>query len=414
MIKNTFALAGKELLVMLKDRGALAVLFLLPLVLASIFGSISSAMISSLEGEEAVSLPAYVVNLDEGAYGGQVVQALQEIEALDIEVVPTVEEANQGVVDGERLAAVVIPAGLSANVDAYEPSRIQVIVDPTQEPYGGLITGVINRVAAEIVLQGEIRYGIRSVLERSGMFDDADPDMLFAIEMQSLGAIMTQLQRLRERPWVAVHSEDLAGVEAQGTYNPFSYTIPAFTVMFAFFLVGTVAQSIWLERERGSFRRLLAAPISRGAIIAGKVLAYMLIACLQVVIFFTVGSAVFDMPLGESPLALILLTLALALTATTLGILVATLSKSSRQADTVGTVLGFVLAGLGGCLYPIHTIEGFVGVLSRLTPHAHALIAFDAVMTAGAGLVDVLPQLGILIGFGVVFFLIGLWRFEFK
>ncbi|MBN1484362.1 MAG: ABC transporter permease [Chloroflexia bacterium] len=415
MIANALAIAWKELQVLLKDRGSLAVLFLLPLVLASVFGSISSAATGAIEGEETIAHPIYVLNLDSGPYGEQVVSTLEDIGVLDITHLDSDAPVDQLVADEEQIAAVVIPEAFSRQVDAYEPSVIQVIVDPTQEEYSSIVTGMMNDVVMPIALVGEIQHGIRTVLERSGEFADVDVQTRRGMEAQTLGVIMTQLQKLREEPWIEVKHEGLEGVEAEGPWNPFSYNIPAFTVMFGFFLVGTVAQSIWQEKESGAFRRLLSAPLHRGSIIAGKVLAYMLIVCLQVLIFFTVGSAVFDMPLGDAPLALILLSLALAFTATSLGILLATLTRSSRQADSAGMVLGFVLAAVGGCLaYPLFMVEGVIGLISRLSPHAHAMEAFMDVMIGGATLVDVLPQIGILTGFGLAFFLFGVWRFKFE
>jgi ABC-2 type transport system permease protein len=414
-LRDTLAVAGKELQVFFKDRGSLAVLFLLPLVLATIFGSLNVAVIGSEggEGEEAMSLPVYVVNLDDGPYGEQVTAILEGIDVLDVSPSLSVEEANRWVADREGIAAIVIPAGFSAGVDGHEPGHVQVIVDPTQEQYGAIVTGIMNEVVAPVIVQGEIQYGIRSVMDASGLFANASDELRRATEAQTMGAIMTQLQRMQDRPWIAVRAEDPEGIEAKGDWNPFTYTMPGFSVMFAFFLVGSVAQTIWLEKEVGSFRRLLAAPIQRGAVVGGKILAYVLIVCLQVLVLFTVGSAAFDMPLGDSPMGLVLLTLATALTSSGMGILVATLTGSSRQADTLGSLLAFLLAAVGGCIYPLYHLKGFVSILPRLVPQGHAMIGFNKLLNEGAGVIQVLPQIGVLLGMATVFFLVGTWRFKF-
>jgi ABC-2 type transport system permease protein len=413
-IRDTLTVAGKELQVLIRDRGSLVVLFLLPLVLASIFGSINVAVIGEESGEEALSLPVYVVNLDEGAYGEQVTAALESVDVLDVNTTLPLQEANQLVADGKGIAAIVIPAEFSAKVDAYEPTEVQVIVDPIKEQYGSIMTGVVNQVVAPVVVQGELQYGIRSVMERSGLYEDISAELRQATEAQTMGAVMTQLQRMQDRPWIAVKTEDPAGVEAEGPWNPFTYTMPGFSVMFAFFLVGTVAQTIWLEKEQGSMRRLLASPISRGAILAGKIVAYMLVVCLQFLVLFTVGSAVFHMPLGDSLAGLVLLTVGTALTAAGLGVLVAALARSSRQADSLGSLLAFLLAAVGGCIYPLYKMGGFVGLLPRLVPQGQAMIGFAKLLTEGAGALQVLPQVGVLLGMAVLFFLIGLWRFRYE
>ncbi len=178
------------------------------------------------------------------------------------------------------------------------------------------------------------------------------------------------------------------------------------------------AASLLAERETGALRRLLAAPIPRGSIIAGKMLGYMALVCVQVIVLFGVARAFFGMPLGDAPLALVVLTLLLAFVATAMGMMVAALCRSPKQADNIGTVLGFVLGGLGGCVAitptPLTRAGGFMSVLARLTPHGHAVDAYYSLMGEGAGMGAILPELAILLAMGAVFFLIAAWRFKFS
>ena len=82
---------------------------------------------------------------------------------------------------------------------------------------------------------------------------------------------------------------------------------------------------------------------------------------------------IFQMPLGQSPLGLLLLTLALALASTSLGMLLGAVCRTSKQAENLGTALGFILLALGGSIFPLFLSEGFMGTLSRLTPNAWAI-----------------------------------------
>lgn len=270
----------------------------------------------------------------------------------------------------------------------------------------------MEQVLGETAVAGEIAYGIRSVLDDSGMLENAGSEMQQAVQAQSMGAIMTQLQTMQQSPLISVRSEDMADLTASTPINAFGYIVPNFTVMFSFFLVGVIAATLLREKEEGSFRRLLAAPMPHGTIIAGKMLAYMLIVLLQVVVLFGVASAAFAMPLGDSPLGLLLLTIALAMSAAALGMLLAAWAKTSSQADSLGTILGFVLAGLGGCIVSFPT-DSFMATVSRFTPHGHALTGFYGLLNGGFGVIDVLPQVGVLVGFTAVFFLIALWQFKF-
>jgi ABC-2 type transport system permease protein len=194
-----------------------------------------------------------------------------------------------------------------------------------------------------------------------------------------------------------------------------------FATMFAFFLMGFIAQSILGEREAGSFRRLLAAPVHRSTVVAGKMLAFVGVVFMQMMLLFGVGNVFFDMPLGDSPLGLLTLTLALALASTGLGMLLGSVARTRKQAENIGLVLGFVLFFASG-LPPSSVsrtgyesgLEGFRLVLSRLTPHVHAYSGYLNLMLKGYGLEDILPNVLVLLVFGMVFFLFGLWRFRYE
>lgn len=417
-ISNTLAVAGKELQVLFKDRGNLVVLFLMPLLIASFISQIGR-MVSPGEEAPEIKVHVYVVNQDAGPYGERVVDALRDIKVLAIRTLNTPEVADRQVADGKAAAAIIVPADFSQDINAYQPTQVQVIVDPVQTEAAGIVAGIMNQVVAEVNLWGEITYGIRAVLDKSGAMEGATAEMRRAVEAQTLGVIMTQLAEMRQSPAIAVRSEDLEGVEPREPVGPASFNMPSMTTMFAFFLVGIIATGILTEKENGTFRRLLASPIHPGSIIAGKMLAHMLIVILQALLMLGVGRIVFGMALGNSPLALLLLTLALALAATALGMVLATVARTSQQADSLGVIISLILAGISGCM-PLTGVlffreKGtFMYYLANLTPHGHALEGYVRLFFEGAGLAYVLPQIGVLTGMGVVFFLIAIWRFKFE
>ena len=59
-------------------------------------------------------------------------------------------------------------------------------------------------------------------------------------------------------------------------------------------------------------------------------------------------------------------------------------------------------------------LEGVEFYVAQLTPHVHAYGGYSELMLQGAGVVDILPNILALLGFGAVFFLVGLWRFRYE
>jgi ABC-2 type transport system permease protein len=427
-MRNTLRLARKDLKILFKDKGQLAVLFVLPLALALMLVGphLGAKQLVSPSGEATLSITAYVVNEDQGPYGAQVDEALRGIPALRTLRSRSVDRADEKVADGEAPVAIIIPADFSARIDANQPTRIQLIKDPARQAEAQVVAGIVREVLTELSVRAEIEYGIRAVYEKTGALEGADPETARAAQAQTMGAIWTAVQEIRRSPAIVVQRQDLAGEErvlvASGVI--FGFTMPIFSTMFAFFIVGMMAESILGEKEAGSFRRLLAAPIHPGTVVAGKMVAFAGVVFLQMLVLFGICSVLADMPLGNPP-GLLVLTLALALAATGLGMLLGSVAQTKKQAGTIGMLLGFVLwlaSGFtsfsldltGGQIQFGVPMEGFRQILSQLTPHAHAIDGYYQLIVYGAGLVDILPNVVALFGFGVVFFLFGLWRFKYE
>ena len=426
-LRTSWRMAKKDLKILFKDRGQLAVLFALPLILAISFAGPYALMDITITrgGESNLSIRAYVVNEDQGPYGEQLEAALRGVGPLRLLSSRTVEQADARVADGEAAAAIIIPADFSARIDANQPTGVELVKDPTQQAEAQIVAGILNEALTEFGVRAEVEYWIRSVYDKTGFLEQAEPEVVRAAKAQTMGTVWTAVQVMRQNPAIGVQSEDLAGELRVLTVGAFAFAAfaPMFATMFAFFIVGHMAESILREKEAGSFRRLLAAPIYRGTVITGKMWAFVVIVFLQMLLLFGVGYAVSGMPLGDSPLGLLGLTLALALAATGLGMLLGSVARTAKEAGSIGLVLGFVLFFASGSLGTITTSgefdlgfrsEGFRFYISQLTPQAHAFDGYIKLMLEGDGLMDILPNILALLGFAVFFFLLGLWRFRYE
>jgi ABC-2 type transport system permease protein len=410
-IRKAFAVAIKELRVFSADRGVLFTMFLLPLLI----GFFTTSMFA---GETSgIQLPTIIVNQDSGEYGETISKTLAGIEQLELLALEAVEDAEQRVATGEYLAAVVIPADFTQRIDAYQPSQVSVIVDPAQASYARIVTTIMDEVNGALAIQGEIRYGIREVLSEMGFDETDDPNLARAAQAQVEGVLFTQMQVMQTDNPILIESETLSGDQVFYWENAFSLVLPAMTVMFAFFVVPSLSATLIKEKEDGSLRRLIAAPLPRSALIGGKMLGYLLVVLIQVVLIFGIGVVFLDMPLGKSPLALIIVTIALGLTATTLGMLVAATARSMDQATSIGLLIVFALGFLGGSLTPaapLYRGEGLLAMISRYTPQAQAQLAYFGVLIQNAGLMEVLPYIAYMLGLSAILFLLAVWRLRFE
>jgi len=412
-LRSSLAVAWKDLQIILRDRGLLTIILLLPLVVGTMLSLLYTSMYEKSTGEQALKIQVYLVNLDQGAFGEKVAQAMRSIDTLVVEQLYGEAgwlEADQAVADSEKTALILIPADFSQKIDAYEQAEVQVVVDPTQGELGKIVLGLMNYAVAPASIEGNIRYGIKSLSSQSEVVQNFNAEQKAGFEMQSLGAIMTQLQQFMVNPVIAVNTTGQAEEVATPSINFFSLMMPGFTVMMAFFLTGAIGMRLFIEKDQGTMRRLLISPMTRGSLIGGVMLAYGIFIILQVTLLFGISAGIFGMDLGNSFLGLALVTLALAVCVTSFGILLAAMARTGKQADSLGTLLGFIMGGLGGCIIftvpPMYLWGGVIGTLSRLTPQSWALEGYYKLTVEGANAAAILPQVGVLLIYALVFFLI--------
>lgn len=414
-IKQILNLAWKDFQIIIRDRGMLAVIIGMPMLFGLIM---SSAYSGNQQNASSIEIPVAILNQDDGVYSQTVLKIMDQIDVLNIAKLSkteSLEAVNKMLLDGKYTAAVIIPQDFSVGIGDYSGAEISLLVDPQKSDFGQILKNIMDAALAPVVVEGEIRYGIRSVMDKGGITDKLTPEMAAASEAQTLGVVMTRLGSMMSTSLIPINLVTTAR-DPNAPVNFFNLLIPGFTVMFSFFLVGVIGESIFKEKDDGTYRRLMAGPMRRGEIVAGKMLAFGVMVVLQVFILFGVAAGFFSMDLGKSPLGLILLTICLSLVVTSLGLMVAALSKSGKQADSISMLLAFLLAGLGGCiqfgLTPLFLQDNFIATLSRFVPQGQALWGYYRLINQNAGIVEILPNMGILLLMAAVFFGIASWRLK--
>jgi ABC-2 type transport system permease protein len=114
--------------------------------------------------------------------------------------------------------------------------------------------------------------------------------------------------------------------------------------------------------------------------------------------------------LGNSLPALIVIIVATAFSAATLGILVAAIVKNESQAGVLTILVVLVLAVISGCINESIQLVG----INLLTPHYWARQGMLNVLQRGMGLEGVWLPAGVLLGMSILFFVIGARRFKFE
>jgi ABC-2 type transport system permease protein len=159
---------------------------------------------------------------------------------------------------------------------------------------------------------------------------------------------------------------------AQGSMPPGvsfkAFIYPGVLAMSVLFTAIFSAASIVWDREFGFLREMLVAPVSRSAIVIGKILGGATIATFQGIIMLALAPLA-DVP--YNPVLMIILVgelLLLAFTLTAFGVMMAARITQFQAFMALTQMLVFPLFFLSGALYPLTGLPGWLSVLTRIDP----------------------------------------------
>jgi ABC-type multidrug transport system permease subunit len=183
----------------------------------------------------------------------------------------------------------------------------------------------------------------------------------------------------------------------------FEQAVPGTMVMFTLLVLLTSgAAPLVMERQTGLLRRLASAPISRGAVVAGKAGARLGLAFVQLAFAALTGTLLFGVGWGPDPAMVALVLVAWAALAALLGLLLGNLARSPGQAVALGVLAGNLLAALGGCWWPIEITPPWMQGLARVLPTGVTMDALHRLVSFEAGASSALPHVLALVAMSAV------------
>lgn len=412
---NALHIAFKDLMLMLKDRGQMLTLFLVPIGFILAF---SAAFATGQQLEEQV-IVVPVINLDTGGeMSTLLLEQLNDDRGLQTEDYDQAQAAAD-LQDETIKLALTIPAGFSADVETGKQTTLQLAYGPAaSESEVQAVRLVVDGIASDLSLETQLVGGLSQM---GAMMGDAPAEVRVFTADRIATQAESQFERAKTTPLVALTAKWPDQItQGREDFNPSSFGVAGFAIMFAFLTAQATASSIFEERKEGTFRRLLAAPLGKWELLIGKMLPNFVLAILQMVVIVAASMILLPLvgqeapTLGNSPLGLALVTILVASCSTTLGVLLGAVCRTESQVGGISSLFLWVAGMVGGAFIPAFVLGDVLNAVGKVVPHYWAMQAYNDLMLRGGGVADILPELGILAGFAVVFFAIGLRRLRFN
>ena len=384
-VRLILTLAAKDWHLFWADRRAALLGFAVPIVLASGFGMIFH---QGPTVGAAPKLPLVIVVQDPGPFTKAVVDQLLKSPRVEAEVV-TLEEAQKRVGDRRPGVAVVFPLGFE-KLAAWTPGvakarpRVEVLHHPLAASEGQWAEGVVSEAVMKRLA--------REKMAPLAAFTKAE----FTDEALTI-------------PFV-VETTTVAG-SAQEHFNAYTHSFCGMTLQYLLFWGMESGLALLRERRQSLWLRMRSAPVPLWAVLVAKATSTAAIAVLQVLTTFAFGYAVFGVTIDGSVVGFLLLAFGAGLLAAATGLLVAAVGGTEARARSVCILAILGVSMLGGLWLPSFVLPGWARDLALALPTTWAMRGLDGVTWQGRGQVEVLPNVGVVLGFTAAFLTIAVGRF---
>lgn len=364
-----------------RDRSSFFFVFILPIALIMLIGAqfgggfVPRVGFVAPAGDELASAIADEIASGEG-------YEVRDYDSRD-ELITDVERGNVS-------AGLIVPDGFTASIAAGEDPVVEFAVRPDT-------AGIAIRSAVEGAVTEALgpAAAARTVAENRAIpFSDA---------MALVDAAASSV------PEVVVETRTTGEALFPASLGQFDLGASSQLVLFTFLTALTGSAALIQSRQLGITTRMLSTGTSTRTVILGEAAGRWAVAVFQGLYILLVTLVAFGVNWGD-PLGAVLVLLAFGLVGAAAAMLMGALFSNDQQAGGVAVVLGIGIAALGGSMVPLEIFSPTMQQIARLTPHAWANDAFAELVRRDGSLVDVLPQISVLVAYAAALFALAALR----
>jgi len=356
----------KEFIHLIRDRNALRMLFVMPLVQILVLGYAINTDVKHL------ALDVY--DADRSQLSRQITASLKAADYFVISDQETTKkqvplwELEERFKSGRAEMALIIPNNFSQLLESGQSVSIGWLADGSDANAArigiGYASQIVNRFASNIT-------GLKSNID--------------------------------------LHSESLYNPEAESIY----YMVPGIvaTLVTALSLMLT-AMAIVREREMGTLEQLLVTPIKTITLLLGKITAFTIVTMIIMGLSLAIAILWFRIPFVGSPFLLFGLSLMYLSTTLGVGMFFSTITSTQQQAMFLAWFFSVFTLLTSGYMTPIANMPGWVQEITLLNPMRYFMEIVRGIMMKGSNAIDLLPNIYALAILGVVIFGFSTLRFH--
>lgn len=348
-----------------RDKVALFFTFLFPLIFLVVFGSLN-------RGSGDISLDIAVLNKSDTAFARQFADEIKKNDSLKVnDKITELDDARDRLGRGEIDSVLELPPDFGKPNEKGIPTGKAVVYYEESAPqagqtFGAIMTSILDGVNAKLVTQ----------------------EKPFSVEQKAAKTT---------------------------TLKPFDYVFSGL-IGFSILSMGLfgLAQGLPTDKKAGYIRRLRATPLRATQLILGIATNYLLISLLSIALMMVVGIWMFDFQMRGD---WFLFTAFVALGTIVMlgfGLAIGGWAKNEIQAAPLTQIIALPMMFLSGSFFPRFLMPDWLQTISAYLPLSPIIDGARLIMTENKGLIDLLPQLGLMGLWGLAIYIIAARVFRWE
>lgn len=364
MLRKLKELIRKEMLVLLREKQTLPLLFLMPVALIFFLSlALQGVYLDKLTGRP---IRVVIENQAQGPKSTLLEKKISSHKLIERLERPRQTSNDQLFESGKAHVVIVIPRGFD---EGLKP--VEMEFDPVLDAgYKSATRALLTSLTAEVVM---------------GIDDLEAVAATFIVEKNKKNVAFP---------------------------GPLQNAVPGWSIFAMFFIAIPMSIGFLREKNDGTLQRLFTYPVGAHVIILGKLIPYYLINLIQFALMLAVGIYImpwfieFPFTLGAHPWHLLPITLVVAASSTGFGVLVAATAKAPEQSSALAATGAVLMGVFGGIMVPHAVMPAVMKKLAMLSPMFWAHQAYLDVFMRDADGASILPKLAVLTFFASVCFYI--------
>lgn len=375
-MRKVMSIAILHLKTLFKTPSAIVMMFIMPIMFSVIFGGIGS-------GGSSQDKPVVLMV----AQGDETSRSIKDLLSSNVQyswLEANEKQARESVQNQEAIAAVLFAESIVENHKQGKPV-FQIVVQSKTQQY--------------LALSSYVEGVGRTVIQTIEMVPEQDTFAFNAILDKAAGREKLDLDR------------EVIQKEESKTGSVSMLAI-GFTIMFMMFGISGAASTILDEKIGGTWQRLLTSPTSKAQIMIGYLFSYFMMGAIQLFVLMIVmnliygsmwGNLIYFMPFA----ALVIITIV------GFGLMMASIVKTRQQASALSAVLIVSTCMLGGVYWPLEIVPEFMQQIALAVPQSWMITGFREIVSGSLYIPAIRNSTVVLLGFSVLFFVIGLRKMKY-